>query len=102
MSYNLKKNENGDVWYIMRAGSAYVKASMPYGKATGIIESASDITKSDKFDGFEISVNDGKYIFAGTVESEVKEEKPADEPKPEDKGDQGKEEQHFKKNKWRK
>lgn len=100
--YNLKKNDNGDVWYIMRAGSAYVKASMPYGKAMGIIESASDITKSDKFADFEICVNDGEYFFAGTVESKVKEEKPADEPKDEDKGNQGKEEQHFKKNKWRK
>lgn len=98
--YNLKKNDNGDVWYIMKAGSSYVKAIMPYGKAMGIIESATDVTKSDKFDGFEICVNDGKYFFAGTVESEDK--KPADEPKTEDKGDQGKEEQHFKKNKWRK
>ena len=102
MSYNLKKNEGGDVWFIMQAGSSYVKATMPYGKARGIIESATDVTKSDKFDGFEISVNDGKYFFAGTVESEVKEEKPADEPKTEDKPFVEKDEQHFKKNKWRK
>ncbi len=100
--YNLKKNDNGDVWFIMRAGSSYVKAIMPYGKARGIIESATDVTKSDKFDGFEICVNDGKYFFAGNMESEAKDEKPADEQKPYDKGDHGKEEQHFKKNKWRK
>ena len=80
MSYELRRAEGGDVWFVMKAGSAYVKASMPYGKARGIIESASDITKSDKFEGFEISVNDGKYIFAGTVESES--EKSADEAKP--------------------
>lgn len=102
MSYELRRAVGGDVWYIMQAGSSYVKAIMPYGKAMGIIESATDVTKSDKFDGFEICVNDGKYFFAGTMESEVKEEKPADEQKPYDKGDQGKEEQHFKKNKWRK
>ena len=102
MSYELRRAEGGDVWFVMKAGSAYVKASMPYGKARGIIESASDITKSDKFEGFEISVNDGKYIFAGTVESEVKEEKPADEPKSDDKTYQDKENDHFKKNKWRK
>jgi len=100
MSYNLIKNEDNYVWFVMKAGSAYVKASMPYGKAMGIIESASDITKSDKFEGFEISVNDGKYFFAGTVESE--EEKPADDPKPEDKASQDKENHGFKKNKWHK
>lgn len=102
MSYNLKKNEDNYVWFVMQAGSSYVKAIMPYGKAMGIIESASDITKSDKFEGFEISVNDGKYFFAGTVESEVKEEKPADEPKTEDTPFIEKEDYHFKKGKWKK
>jgi hypothetical protein len=98
--YNLKKNDNGDVWFIMKAGSSYVKASMPYGKAMGIIESASDITKSDKFEGFEISVNDCKYFFAGNFKSEDK--KPADDTKPEDKASQEKENHGFKKNKWHK
>ena len=97
--YNLKKNDNGDVWYIMRAGSAYVKASMPFGKAMGIIEAASDVTKSDKFDGFEICVDDGKYFFAGTVGTE--EEKPADEPQTEEKDSVDKED-HNKKSKWHK
>ena len=49
--YNLKKNDNGDVWYIMRAGSAYVKASMPIGRAKGIIGTGK-VEKSDKFDGY--------------------------------------------------
>lgn len=80
MKYNLKKNANGDVWYIVRAGSAYVKASMPSGKALGIIGAASKVEKSDKFDGFEISVNDGEYFFAGTITSDEP-EKPADDPK---------------------
>lgn len=98
--YNLK-DKNGEVGFVMPAGSDFVKSSMPIGRAKGIIASGK-VKVSDKFDGFEISVNDGKYFFAGTMESEAKEEKPADEPKPEDKGDHGKEEQHFKKNKWRK
>lgn len=99
MSYELKKNDHGDVWFIKKAGSAYVKGTMPYGKVVGIIEAASDISKSDKFDDFEIVVNNGEYFFAGNI---VSEEKPADEPKPEDKPDQGKGSDNFKKDKWQK
>lgn len=88
--YNLKKNDNGDVWYIVRAGSAYVKASMPSGKALGIIGAASKVEKSDKFDGFEISVNDGEYFFPGEIAEE------------EDKAYRDEENDHFKKNKWNK
>ena len=97
--YNLNDNGNGDVDFITKAGNDFVKASMPVGKAQGLIASGK-YEKSDKFDGFEIKT--GKYYFAGTVESEVKEEKPADEPKSEDKTYQDKENDHFKKNKWRK
>ena len=70
--YNLKKNANGDVWYIKKAGSAYVKATMPIGKAEGIIGTGK-VEKSDKFDGFPIAVND-EYFFPG----ELAEEKSSD------------------------
>lgn len=80
--YNLKKNENGDVWYIKKAGSAYVKATMPIGKAGGIIGTGK-VEKSDKFDGFPIAV-DGEYFFPGELaeeESSDNEDKTSDEPK---------------------
>ena len=70
--YNLKKNANGDVWYIKKAGSAYVKATMPIGKAEGIIGTGK-VEESDKFDGFPIAVND-EYFFPG----ELAEEKSSD------------------------
>lgn len=70
--YNLKKNANGDVWYIKKAGSAYVKATMPIGKAEGIIGTGK-VKESDKFDGFPIAVND-EYYFPG----ELAEEKSSD------------------------
>ena len=70
--YNLKKNANGDVWYIKKAGSAYVKATMPIGKAEGIIGTGK-VKESDKFDGFPIAVND-EYFFPG----EITEEKSSD------------------------
>ena len=70
--YNLKKNENGDVWYIKKAGSSYVKATMPIGKAEGIIGTGK-VEKSEKFDGFPIAVND-EYFFPG----ELAEEKSSD------------------------
>ena len=75
--YNLNDNGEGSVEFITKAGNDYVKASMPVGKAQGIIASGK-YEKSDKFDGFEIKT--GKYYFAGTVESES--EKSADEAKP--------------------
>ena len=80
--YNLKKNENGDVWYIKKAGSAYVKATMPIGKAEGIIGTGK-VEKSDKFDGFPIAVN-SEYFFPGELaeeESSDNEDKTYDEPK---------------------
>ena len=67
--YNLKKNANGDVWYIKKAGSAYVKATMPSGKAEGIIGTGK-VKKSDKFEGFEICINEGEYYFAGSIKTD--------------------------------
>ena len=86
--YNLKKNANGDVWYIKKAGSAYVKATMPIGKAEGIIGTGK-VKESDKFDGFPIAVND-EYFFPGEFAGE------------EDKPDQSKGSDNFKKGKWQK
>lgn len=80
--YNLKKNENGDVWYIKKAGSAYVKATMPIGKAEGIIGTGK-VKESDKFDGFPIAVDD-EYFFPGELAEEKSsdnEDKTYDEPK---------------------
>ena len=80
--YNLKKNDNGDVWYIKKAGSAYVKATMPIGKAEGIIGTGK-VKESDKFDGFPIAVND-EYYFPGELAEEKSsdnEDKTYDEPK---------------------
>ena len=80
--YNLKKNANGDVWYIKKAGSAYVKATMPIGKAEGIIGTGK-AEKSDKFDGFPIAVN-GEYFFPGELveeKSSDNEDKTYDDPK---------------------
>ena len=80
--YNLKKNANGDVWYIKKAGSAYVKATMPIGKAEGIIGTGK-VKESDKFDGFPIAVND-EYFFPGELAEEKSsdnEDKTYDEPK---------------------
>lgn len=101
MNYQLKDKSNGEIDFIATAGSDFVKSSMPIGRAKGIIASGK-VKVSDKFADFEICVNDGEYFFAGTVESEVKEEKPDDEPKTEDKPFIEKEDYHFKKGKWRK
>lgn len=80
--YNLKKNDNGDVWYIKKAGSAFVKATMPVGKAEGIIGTGK-VKESDKFDGFPIAVND-EYFFPGELAEEKSsdnEDKTYDDPK---------------------
>lgn len=94
--YNLKKNADGDVWYIKKAGSAYVKAAMPEGQAIGIIESSGEIEKSDKFDGFEICVDDGEYYFAGNFKADEEKSEPKEET-----ADKPKNDQNFK-NKWKK
>ena len=80
--HKLKNNENGDVWYIKKAGSAYVKATMPIGKAEGVIGTGK-VKESDKFDGFPIAVND-EYFFPGELAEEKSsdnEDKTYDEPK---------------------
>lgn len=80
--YNLKKNADGDIWYIKKAGSSYVKATMPIGKAEGIIGTGK-VKESDKFDGFPIAVND-EYFFPGELaekKSSDNEDKTYDEPK---------------------
>ena len=86
--YKLKKNENGDVWYIKKAGSSFVKATMPIGKAEGIIGTGK-VKESDKFDGFPVAVND-EYYFPGELAEE------------EDKPEQSKGSDNFKKDKWQK
>ena len=76
MGYKLSVLKTGEVDVIMPAGSSFVKTTIPEGKAIGIIESSDKIEKSDKFEGFEICVNEGKYYVAGTF---TEEEKPKDD-----------------------
>ena len=75
MGYKLSVLKPGEVDVIMPAGSSFVKTTIPEGKAIGIIESSDKVEKSDKFEGFEICVNEGKYYIAGTF---TEEEKPKD------------------------
>ena len=81
--YKLTVNDNSDVEYITAAGEDFVKTSMPSGQALGIIESASLVEKSDKFDGFEICVNGGEFYFAGKIGKAAKSDEPLDEPEAE-------------------
>lgn len=89
MNYKLTEVADGETQYIKKAGSAYVKATMPIGKAEGIIGTGK-VKESDKFDGFPIAVND-EYFFPGELAEEEK-----------DKPYQDEENDHFKKNKWNK
>lgn len=89
--YNLK-DKNGEVGFVMPAGTDFVASTMPIGKATGICNMGK-VEESDKFPDYPICVNDGDYYFAGKFKAEVKDEKAA-EPK--------KENQNFKKDKWHK
>lgn len=81
--YKLTVNDNSDVEYITAAGEDFVKTSMPSGQALGIIESASLVEKSDKFDGFEICVNGGEFYFAGKFGKAAKADEPLGEPEAE-------------------
>lgn len=92
--YNLKKNDQDEVKFVMPAGSDFVSATMPIGKAIGIC-GAGKTEESDKFPDYPICVNNGEYYFAGRFKADEpkREEKATDEPKREDK--------HFK-NKWKK
>ena len=78
MDYKLNSNANDDVEFIKPAGVMFVKSSMPTGQAKAIIATGT-IEKSDKFDGFEIMVNDGEYYFAGTIGKAKAEKVVADE-----------------------
>lgn len=80
MNYKLTEVANGETQFIRKAGSAYVKATMPIGKAKGII-GMGKVEKSGKFDGFEIMINGGEIYFEGTYT----EEEPAAEDKKPDK-----------------
>ena len=77
MAYKLK-SENGNVGEIKKAGSVFVKYTMPEGKAKGMIETGK-YEKSDRFPGFGICVGE-EYYFAGSVTAEKEpvesEEKP--------------------------
>lgn len=79
MSYKLHADENGEVEIVKPAGSSFVRVKIPEGQAIGIIESSDKIEKSDKFDGFGIKVDEGKYYIAGTLKAD--EEKITDKPK---------------------
>lgn len=79
MSYKLTVLESGEVEIVKPAGSSFVRTKIPEGQAIGIIESSDKIEKSDKFDGFGIKVDDGKYYIAGTLKAD--EEKITDKPK---------------------
>ena len=80
MSYKLTVLESGEVEIVKPAGSSFVRTKIPEGKAIGIIESSDKAEKSDKFEGFEICVNEGKYYIAGTFTEEEKfEDKPKDD-----------------------
>lgn len=56
------KNKNGQVEFIMKAGTDFVKSQMPLEEAQKIINEAKTIEKSRKFDGFKTLIN-GTYYF---------------------------------------
>lgn len=85
MDYKLNSNANDDVEYIKPAGVMFVKSSMPTGQAKAILATGT-IEKSDKFDGFEISVNGGEYYFAGTITADKPSEAEAEPKKTAGKG----------------
>lgn len=78
MDYKLNAKD-GNVEVIKKAGSAYVKFTMPEGKCKGLIAAAENAEQSDKFDGFGIGINDGELFFAGEFTADIT-EKAADEP----------------------
>lgn len=79
MSYKLTVLESGEVEIVKPAGSSFVRTKIPEGQAIGIIESSDKVEKSDKFDGFEICINDGKYYIAGTFKVEEEKSEPKEE-----------------------
>ena len=85
MAYTVKANENGDTEVVMKAGNDYVRTIMPKGKAEGILATADSVEKTTDF-GMNLCVNGGEYYFPGSLTAgRAKAEKPADDPKAEEK-----------------
>ena len=85
MNYKLNVNQNGEVDFIQKAGSAYVKTTIPEGKAKALIATAKSVEKSDKYENF-IVINDNEAFIAGELLADEKpkiETKPVEDPKPE-------------------
>lgn len=83
MNYKLNV-KNGEVDFIQKAGSAYVKTTIPEGKAKALIATAKSVEKSDKYDNF-IVLNDNEAFIAGELLAGEKpkiDEKTFEEPKP--------------------
>lgn len=84
MNYKLNVNQNGEVDFIQKAGSAYVKTTIPEGKAKALIATAKSVEKSDKYENF-IVLNDNEAFIAGELLADEKpktEEKTFEDPKP--------------------
>ena len=85
MNYKLNVNQNGEIDFIQKAGSAYVKTTIPEGKAKALIATAKSVEKSDKYENF-ISINGNEAFIAGELLADEKpkiESKPVEDPKPE-------------------
>lgn len=84
MNYKLTV-KNGEVDFIQKAGSAYVKTTIPEGKAKALIATAKSVEKSDKYENF-IVLNDNEAYIAGELLTDEKpkiEAKPVEDSKPE-------------------
>ncbi|MBR2554336.1 MAG: hypothetical protein IKE94_05680 [Aeriscardovia sp.] len=71
MDYKLNVNHNGEVDFIQKAGSAYVKTTIPEGRAKALIATAKSVEKSDKYDNF-IVLNDNEAFIAGELLADEK------------------------------
>lgn len=84
MNYKLNVNQNGEVDFIQKAGSTYVKTTIPEGKAKALIATAKSVEKSDKYENF-ISINGNEAFIAEELLADEKpkiEEKTFEDPKP--------------------
>lgn len=87
MNYKLNVNKNGEVDFIQKAGSAYVKTTIPEGRAKALIATAKSVENSEKYENF-IVLNDNEAFIAGELLADEKpqnEDKTFEEPKPETK-----------------
>lgn len=85
MNYKLNVNQNGEVDFIQKAGSAYVKTTIPEGRAKALIATAKSVEKSDKYENF-IVINDNEAFIAGELLADEKpkiESKSVEDSKPE-------------------